>query len=92
MLGACPATDPGLAALLGIAAGTIIYSGSNNETTSSYIVTFAAGGTATAYTLQATPQGSQVADTKCKTFTLTNTGVKAITGTPAPTGTAAECW
>jgi type IV pilus assembly protein PilE len=39
------------------------------------------------YTLTAKPQGSQTTD-KCGEFTLTNTGVQAVTGSL----TALECW
>lgn len=48
--------------------------------------------TATGYTLKAAPQGPQTKDTKCKTLSLTNTGTKAVEGSPAPTSTAADCW
>ena len=43
---------------------------------------------ATSYTLTATPQGHQAKDDACKTLTLTDTGVKASTGS----GTAKQCW
>ncbi len=41
-----------------------------------------------AFTLQAVPQGSQVNDTDCGTFTYTQLGQKGITGTGSP----ATCW
>ncbi|WP_027966171.1 type IV pilin protein [Halomonas halocynthiae] len=41
-----------------------------------------------AYTLSAKPQGSQVADTVCASFTLTHTGQKNVTGTGGVVG----CW
>jgi type IV pilus assembly protein PilE len=44
--------------------------------------------TATTYTLTATPTGTQTDDTACKTFNLTDTGVKTVTGT----GTGVKCW
>jgi len=44
--------------------------------------------TTTTYTLQAIPQGAQVADTRCGTFTLTSTGVQTVSGTD----TAQQCW
>ena len=44
--------------------------------------------TATTYTLTATPQGNQANDTKCRNFTLTNTGVQGISGT----STVPLCW
>lgn len=40
------------------------------------------------YTLSATPQGSQVNDTRCNVLTLDQTGQKTFTGT----GIVAECW
>lgn len=43
---------------------------------------------ATGFTLTATPKGAQTSDTKCKTFSLTQTGAKAYTGS----GTVADCW
>ena len=46
--------------------------------------------TATTYTLQAAPTGPQAGD-KCGSFTLTNTGLKGVTG--AATGiTWEQCW
>lgn len=48
-----------------------------------YNVSFSAGPTATAFTLQAVPAGQQTSDT-CATLTLSNTGAK----TPASGG----CW
>lgn len=45
--------------------------------------------TPSTYTLTATPQGAQATkDTKCKNLTLTETGLKGISGT----GTVADCW
>lgn len=43
--------------------------------------------TATAFTLTATPQATQI-DPLCANLTLTHTGVQNISGT----GTVAECW
>ena len=48
-----------------------------------YNVSFSAGPSATAFTLQAVPAGAQ-ADDKCKTLTLSNTGAK--------TPTTGGCW
>jgi type IV pilus assembly protein PilE len=51
--------------------------------------------TASSYTLQATPTGTQgTGDTTCQSLTLTNLGAKGIANGPAgaPTGTAAKCW
>ena len=44
--------------------------------------------TASTYTLTATPQAPQTADTVCANLTLTQTGAKDISGT----GTADYCW
>lgn len=48
-----------------------------------YNISFSAGPTATAFTIQAVPAGAQAADS-CGTLTLTNTG--------AQTPTTAGCW
>lgn len=48
-----------------------------------YNISFSAGPSATAFTLQAAPNGSQTADT-CGTLTLSNTG--------AQTPTTSGCW
>lgn len=48
----------------------------------------AASLTANAFTLQAVPQGRQVADTKCGTFSLDDKGGRGASG---PTGTT-SCW
>ena len=45
-------------------------------------------GDGSSYTLTATPQKGQVADTKCGNLSLTDTGAKGATGTLG----AAECW
>jgi len=59
------------------------------ETTSFYTVTISAA-TASSYTLSAARTGAQ-SNEKCGSLTLTNTGVKGVTG--ADTGiTAADCW
>jgi len=46
-----------------------------------------------AYTLTATPQAGQTADTACASFSLTATNVKTVSGSKGatPAGTA-ECW
>lgn len=51
-----------------------------------YVVTDTNAGAST-FTLVATPQGAQAADTRCGNLTLTHTGVRG-----ASEGTAAECW
>ncbi len=43
--------------------------------------------TATSFTLTATPQGNQVADTSCQTMTLTHLGVQSGTGNDS-----SACW
>jgi type IV pilus assembly protein PilE len=45
------------------------------------------------YTLSAAPAGAQLGDAaKCTTFTITNTGVKAATGTDGNPLTGGKCW
>lgn len=56
-----------------------------NELAASYTFSFTANPTASAYTLQAVPQGAQANDTRCGTLTLTQTGAR---GADAATG----CW
>lgn len=46
--------------------------------------------TASTYTLTATPQGGQAADSKCRNFVLRQNGVQTVTGTLA--ATPQECW
>ena len=70
-----------------------VYSGSNNEATSFYIITLTSDSTTTAnaFTLTATPvAGTSQASDLCLNLTLTNTGVKGITGV-SPT-TVRDCW
>jgi type IV pilus assembly protein PilE len=43
--------------------------------------------TAEAFTLTATPQGTQADDTQCATLSITNTGERSASGTDA-----ARCW
>jgi type IV pilus assembly protein PilE len=45
---------------------------------------------ATTYTLTATPQGGQATDSECMTFTVTETGTRAVTGTSSANPT--RCW
>ncbi len=78
-------TAAGFAKLMNVA-GTV-YSGPNNETGSAYTLSLATA-SASSFTLTAAPQLSQTADTKCASLTLTNTGVKGITGT----GSVPDCW
>jgi type IV pilus assembly protein PilE len=44
--------------------------------------------TPTAFTAKALRTGSQVADTQCGDYTLTNTGAQSVSGT----GNASDCW
>jgi type IV pilus assembly protein PilE len=53
-----------------------------------YNLSFAAGPTASTYTLQAVPTGAQASDTVCGTLTLTNLQVRGISGT----GQVSDCW
>ena len=53
-----------------------------------YKISFVAGNSNAAFTLQATPQNAQTAD-KCGTFTLTHTGKQEVSGA---TLDAKECW
>ncbi|SFG89143.1 type IV pilin protein [Neptunomonas qingdaonensis] len=48
----------------------------------------ASGATATAYTIQAQPQGAQAADTQCGTISINQIGTRAETGT----GSVQDCW
>jgi type IV pilus assembly protein PilE len=76
------------------AGSNTVYSGANNETTSPYTVTVSntVGGTTSPslfiVTATIVAGTNQVADTTCGTLTLTNAGVKGISGT----GTISECW
>jgi type IV pilus assembly protein PilE len=46
--------------------------------------------TATTYTLTASPQGGQLADTQCRDFVLTQAGVQTVTGTWS--AIPQDCW
>ncbi len=61
-----------------------------NSPNGSYQLTAANGctGTASTFTLTATPQAPQNSDTACGSFKLDNAGNKTVTGT----ATAASCW
>ena len=62
--------------------------GSDTPLTESGYYKISLAGSATNYTLTATPQDHQATDLDCTTMTLTDTGVKASTGS----GTAKKCW
>jgi type IV pilus assembly protein PilE len=54
-----------------------------------YTIAFSEGPTARAFTLSATPEGSQETDdTKCATLTVNEQGTRTSSGS----GTLAECW
>ena len=54
-----------------------------------YRIAFSEGPTARAFTLSATPEGSQETDdTKCATLTVNEQGTRTSSGS----GTLAECW
>jgi type IV pilus assembly protein PilE len=78
----------------GCGAPNTVYSGSNNEATSPYTLSigYTVGGTTSPslfiVTATIVAGTNQAADTKCGTLTLTNAGVKGISGT----GTVSECW
>lgn len=60
-----------------------------NDVAGRYGFAFAAGQpTATTYTINAAPTGAQSSDTKCDTLSITQAGVKGVSGT----GSATECW
>lgn len=46
--------------------------------------------TATTYVLTAAPQNRQAADTECASFTLNESGLRAVTGSAS--ATPAKCW
>ena len=54
----------------------------------SYQITFAAGASARAYTLTATPINGQVKDTQCSALSITSTGAQSTSGT----GSAVDCF
>lgn len=66
------------------------YDQSPHEGTAYYTITGHEAGvvTASAYTLTATPQGSQVNDLRCGTLTIDSRGQKTESGTD----TVADCW
>lgn len=55
-----------------------------------YAIGVVVNGGQTTYTLTATPQNAQAAD-RCGSFTLTNVGVRSVTGNTAPWD-AVQCW
>lgn len=72
--------------------GVAIYSGSNNNSDSPYVITGAAGSSGsitTSVLLTATPQGGQAADAKCANLTLDSNGTKAYSGTATA---LKDCW
>lgn len=80
-----------IATLLGTTG--VVYSSETNNPNSGYQITIAAGSgagqtIANSFTLTATPQLNQTADTKCGNLTLAHTGAKGKTGT----GSLSDCW
>lgn len=78
---------------LGYAANGYYIDSNSNEsaaaTGSIYKIALAAGASTTTFTLQAIPQGGQDSDdTKCKTLSITNAGVRGESGT----GSVSDCW
>ena len=53
-----------------------------------YTFQFPTAVTASAFTIQAVPQGSQAGDTRCGTLAINQVGARTETGT----STAADCW
>ncbi len=79
-----------LAPLFGLAGGTTVYSGDNNDPGSAYTVSVAPLGTiATGYTMTASPQAG-FTDPDCGPLTLTSTGTKGFTTTTGKT--LRDCW
>ncbi|WP_287492650.1 type IV pilin protein [Hydrogenophaga sp.] len=56
-----------------------------NDLAGAYVFSFTANPTASAYALQAVPQGPQASDTRCGTLTLNQTGAKGAAA-------ATRCW
>ena len=60
-----------------------------SQTGADYTYQFVAAPTATAYAIEAIPQGAQASrDTQCGTLSIDQSGTRTISGT----GTLAECW
>lgn len=55
-----------------------------------YQISEAAAATATTFSLQAVPQGTQTDDTQCATFTLNQANARAVTGSLSATPN--QCW
>jgi type IV pilus assembly protein PilE len=81
-----------LPALLGLAAGTTIYSGSNNEAGSAYTITFVGTPDTATFMLLATP--SNWTDAACGPLTLTNAGIKGTRSDGSTNDSPAKpgCW
>jgi type IV pilus assembly protein PilE len=79
--------------LFGLATSAAVYShdgsGPNNDASSPYSITVAAGATTTlasSFVVSAVPNG--FSDPKCATLSISNTGLKAVSGT----GSVSDCW
>lgn len=81
-----------LPAVLGLAAGTTIYSGSNNEAGTAYTIAFAGTPDTATFTLVATPSGWT--DSRCGPLTLNNAGVKGTRSDGSTNDSPAKpgCW
>ncbi|MEZ0153241.1 MAG: type IV pilin protein [Candidatus Reddybacter sp.] len=69
--------------------GTLAEIGGDAASTDGHYTIGVSGNTATAYVLTATPTGSQAADTRCATMTLT---VSAGSPRGVKDGTSGDCW
>lgn len=67
---------------------TIANVGTSSTTPGGYYTLSISATTATTYTIQAAPTGSQTSDTQCATLTLNQLGQKGDTGT----GSVSDCW
>jgi type IV pilus assembly protein PilE len=79
-----------LPTLYGLANGATLYSGNNHtDPNSAYTITIAPSTDIQSYTLTATQNGN-FSDPTCGNLTLTNTGIKGMTG--GTSTTVSDCW
>ncbi|RDJ00659.1 prepilin-type N-terminal cleavage/methylation domain-containing protein [Dyella solisilvae] len=75
--------------IIGATPSLVLDCATSSQTGSNYAYTVPAS-SSSAYTIQATPIGTQLKrDTQCGALTVTQTGTRNITGT---TGTVTQCW
>ena len=75
--------------IIGASPTLVLDCAASSQTGTNYTYTVPAS-SSSAYTLQATPIGTQLKrDTQCGALTVTQTGTRNITGT---TGTVTQCW